>query len=239
MELKKKGLDRNLIKCIGMVTMLLNHFAHTMLTPGTLAYDVCIGVGYFTAITMCYFLVEGYEYTRSKKKYALRLLIFALLSQVPFMLVFQIPGLNMLFSLLLCFAMLYILEHAQGKWYREVLVVLLFMVSIFSDWPLMAPTFTLLFYWSKKDRKKLVLSYIISIAVFYVLSLPNYLLTESVGGAFLHSALDSLALVASAVVIMFFYNGKKSATAPKFFKWFFYWFYPVHLAVLYVLTLVV
>ena len=238
MELEKKGLDRNFIKCIGMFTMLLNHIAHTFLTPETLLYNVCIGVGYFTAITMCYFLVEGYEYTRSKKKYALRLLVFGLLSQVPFMLLFQIPALNMLFSLLICFGMLCILDNLQGKWYRELLIVLLFIVSFFSDWPLMAPAFTLLFRWSNKNRKKLMLSYGISIVIFCFLTGPTYLFTESFWGAILHTALDALALVASAVVILFFYNGKKSTAAPKFFKWFFYLFYPVHLTVLYVLTLV-
>ena len=33
---------------------------------------------------LCFFLVEGYRYTHSRKKYALRLLIFALISQVPY-----------------------------------------------------------------------------------------------------------------------------------------------------------
>lgn len=238
MELEKKGLNRDIIKCIGMLTMLLNHIAHAFLTQGTLLYNVFIGIGYFTAITMCYFLVEGYEYTRSKKKYALRLLVFGLISQVPYVLLFQMPILNMLLSLLICFTMMCILDHMQGKWYGVMLIVLLFIVSIFSDWALMAPTFTLLFRWSNKNRKRLVLSYGISVAMFYVMMLPNYLVTESVGEAFLHNALDALALVASAVVILFFYNGRKSATAPKFFKWFFYLFYPVHLTVLYVLTLV-
>lgn len=238
MELEKKGLNRDVIKCIGMLTMLLNHIAHALLTPGTLVYDVFIGVGYFTAITMCYFLVEGYEYTRSKKKYALRLLVFGLLSQVPFMLLFQMPALNMLFSLLICFAMLCILDKFEGKWYRELLVVLLFIVSFFSDWPLMAPAFTLLFRWSNKNRTKLLLSYGISIVIFCVLNGPNHFLTESIGGAVLHTALEALALVVSGVVILFFYNGKKATVAPKFFKWFFYLFYPVHLTVLYVLTLV-
>lgn len=238
MELEKKGLNRDVIKCIGMLTMLLNHTAHALLTEGTLLYDVFIGVGYFTAITMCYFLVEGYEYTRSKKKYALRLLVFGLLSQVPFMLLFQIPGLNMLFSLLLCFGMLCILDKFEGTWYRELLVVLLFIVSIFTDWPLMAPAFTLLFRWSNKNRGKLLLSYGISIVIFCFLNGTGYLVTEPVGEAVVHVLLESLALVASALVILFFYNGKKSTAAPKFFKWFFYLFYPVHLTVLYVLTLV-
>ena len=85
----KRGLDRNCIKCIAMLTMLLNHVAHMLLDPESLVHDVFIGVGYFTAITMCYFLVEGYEYTRSKKKYALRLLVFALIAQVPFSYMFS------------------------------------------------------------------------------------------------------------------------------------------------------
>ncbi len=238
MELEKKGLNRDVIKCIGMLTMLLNHTAHALLTEGTLLYDVFIGIGYFTAITMCYFLVEGYEYTRSKKKYALRLLVFGLLSQVPFMLLSQTPGLNMLFSLLLCFGMLCILDKFEGTWYRELLVVLLFIVSIFTDWPLMAPAFTLLFRWSNKNRGKLLLSYGISIVIFCFLNGTGYLVTEPVGEAVVHVLLESLALVASALVILFFYNGKKSTAAPKFFKWFFYLFYPVHLTVLYVLTLV-
>ena len=238
MELKKKGLNRDVIKCIGMFTMLLNHIAHTLLTEGTLVYDVFVGAGYFTAITMCYFLVEGYEYTRSKKKYALRLLVFALISQVPFVLAFQMPALNMLFSLLICFLMLYILENMEGKWYKIPLIVLLFLVSFFSDWPLMAPAFTLLFRWSNKDKTKLVISYGISVVMFIWLTVPTYALTAPFGEALLHSGLDALSMVVSAVVILFFYNGKKSKAAPKFFKWFFYLFYPVHIAVLYALTFV-
>ena len=37
---------------------------------------------------MCWFLVEGYRYTRSVKKYAGRLLIFAVISQLPYYLAF-------------------------------------------------------------------------------------------------------------------------------------------------------
>lgn len=238
METNKKGWNRDLIKCIAMLTMLLNHVAHMLLDPESLVHDVFIGVGYFTAITMCYFLVEGYEYTRSKKKYALRLLVFALIAQVPFLLAFEFDMLNMLFTLLFCFLILWALDNLQGKWYRIPIVVILFIATMFSDWALMAPVFTVLFRWSNKDKKRIAISYVFSVMLFFVLNLLTYLSETTFGPALLHTALESLSLVASAVVILFFYNGKKSKAAPGFFKWFFYAFYPGHILVLYLLTLV-
>lgn len=234
----KKVLDRNSIKCVAMFTMLLNHIAQTLLTPEFVFYDVFVGVGYFTAITMCYFLVEGFEYTKSRKKYGQRLLLFAVLSQVQYMLALKVVMFNMLFTLLFCFLMLCILEHMQEKWYKVPLIVLLFILSVFSDWAVMAPAFTLLFRWSNKDRKRLTISYGLSVLLFIVMMLPTYLEEASFGPALMHTVLDSLSLVASGVVILFFYNGRKSKASPGFFKWFFYWFYPGHILVLYLLMLV-
>ena len=78
-----RGLNRDEIKLIAMGTMLLNHIATVFMEPGTFLYELFVDIGYFTAITMCYFLVEGWRYTHSRKRYALRLLLFALLSQIP------------------------------------------------------------------------------------------------------------------------------------------------------------
>ena len=102
-------MNRDQIKYVAMFTMLLNHIANVFLEPGTFLFEVMVDVGYFTAITMCYFLVEGYGYTRSKEKYGKRLLLFALISEIPFCLAFTEEGtisfvsMNMLFTLFLCF----------------------------------------------------------------------------------------------------------------------------------------
>ena len=109
-------MNRDQIKYVAMFTMLLNHIANVFLEPGTFLFEVMVDVGYFTAITMCYFLVEGYCYTRSKEKYGKRLLLFALISEIPFCLAFTEEGtisfvsMNMLFTLFLCFLILYAME---------------------------------------------------------------------------------------------------------------------------------
>ena len=77
-----KLLNRDAIKYIAMFTMFLNHVANIFLEPGTMLFTVLVDIGYFTAPVMCYFLVEGYHYTRSKKKYARRLAVFALISEL-------------------------------------------------------------------------------------------------------------------------------------------------------------
>ena len=85
-------LNRDVIKYIAMTAMLLNHIANIFLVPGTLWYEVLVDIGYFTAITMCYFLVEGFRYTHSRKQYALRLFGFGVVSQVPFSMAFAQNG---------------------------------------------------------------------------------------------------------------------------------------------------
>lgn len=76
-------MNRDQIKFLAIITMTCNHIANIFLTPGTLLFEIMIDIGYFTAITMCYFLVEGYGYTHDKKKYGERLMLFGVISFIP------------------------------------------------------------------------------------------------------------------------------------------------------------
>lgn len=68
-EEKCRCLNKDVIKYIAMVTMLCNHIATVFMNPESVAGTIFIYAGYFTAPVMIYFLVEGYDYTHSRKRY--------------------------------------------------------------------------------------------------------------------------------------------------------------------------
>lgn len=228
-----KVLNRDTIKYIAMAAMLLNHIANVFFQPGTMLYEVFVDIGYFTAITMCYFLVEGYRYTRSKKKYGIRLLVFALLSQPAFAFAFPYnSGWNMMFTLLVCFLILVVRERMMPGMLRMVVVGLLVLLTTSGDWAIFAPVFTILFDEWRGDRDRIRAAYIGSAAAFGVLNLMNYLEVYPVMLAFLCATGSAVGILVSGFVIQYLYNGKRAEHGRTVSKWFFYVFYPAHLAIL-------
>ena len=84
----KKFLNSNAIKLIAIVAMTIDHIAWAVYPgystePGAIVMHI---IGRITCPIMCYCIAEGFHYTHDVKKYTLRLLIFALISHVPYML---------------------------------------------------------------------------------------------------------------------------------------------------------
>lgn len=225
-------MNRDQIKFFAIITMTCNHIANIFLTPGTLFFEVMIDIGYFTAITMCYFLVEGYGYTHDKKKYGERLMVFGAISFVPFCLAFGTIQMNMLCTLFLCFLILRVMEMSIGKWEKRIVILVLIFISFYSDWALLAPVFTILFAKSKGNRAKTAVSFGIGAVLFAGLNYLSNLATMPRSSAMIHAACSGIGPAVAGIMILFCYNGKKSAHAGKASKWFFYIYYPAHLMLL-------
>ena len=104
---KKRGITGGWLKWFAVITMFIDHFAavffptwywparlaagiQPMITDGARAlYLILRGVGRFSFPIYCFLLVEGYFHTRNVKKYLGRLLFFGLISEIPFDLAFD------------------------------------------------------------------------------------------------------------------------------------------------------
>ena len=94
-----KGISGSTLKIIALVSMLIDHIAASLLTIQLQLhyteplYQAFIVMRYFIGRLAfpiyCFLLVEGFERTKNRRKYAERLFLFALISEVPFDLAFN------------------------------------------------------------------------------------------------------------------------------------------------------
>lgn len=235
---QNRGMNRDTIKYIAMVTMLLNHISFIFLEPGTLLAELFTAVGYFTAPVMCYFLVEGMGYTRSPKKYGQRLLLFAVISELPYCLaltgekIIGFVGMNMLFTLFLCFLIIRVMREVINPLGKSLALAGLILLSMFCDWAILAPMFTILFVNAGRDDRKLKKAFLTGTLVFGIFNFLGEAGNFSMGINILHTILSMAGPAAAGIFILRFYNGRRSEKHRNFSKWFFYWFYPMHLLIL-------
>ncbi|MCL2601997.1 MAG: conjugal transfer protein TraX [Treponema sp.] len=78
----------NSLKAIAMALMFLDHFAVVFLSNEPLLRNLLRFAGRIVAPVICFFIVEGYYHTSSKRKYTLRLFALALVSHIPFNITF-------------------------------------------------------------------------------------------------------------------------------------------------------
>ena len=225
----KKGLNRNQLKYIAIIAMVLDHIAFLFIPQTTDLYCIFRIIGKLTAPIMCYFLAEGFNYTSSKFKYGTRLLFFGIISQFAFSLTFYnrlfVFKLNMIFTLFLGFLVLLCYDKISNKLIRWISIICLVYFSNFCDWGIFAPLWALCFYiFKEKKVTQIVIYYLVTTLLIVVkcILISRYSWTN---------ILIQLGLFLF-IPMLFIYNGEKGKTS-KFNKWFFYIFYPLHLIILY------
>ena len=230
-----KIINRDEIKYIAISAMFINHIALIFLQPATWLCEILVALGYFTVIAMTYFLVEGYKYTSSKKNYFLRLLIFAFISIIPYHLAFNqksIFHLNMLFSLLLCFILIWVIKTTNNKFIKFLTTLEVIVFSCTCEWEILAPVSVLLFIWAEYSPKRKIIAFLLAalsyIPIGYFLGLDTLSTEQNIICIFLRFT----GMMIPGICITYFYNGQRTQKHRQFSKWFFYIFYPAHLLIL-------
>ena len=138
----------------------------------------------------------------------------------------------MIFTLLICYAILYALKAIQNPVLRFLAAAALCGITLFSDWPLMAAFFTYFLSEAYEGRTSFTKAYTSCIFLFFLLEFAGQADGSPVFKALALTAAASLPLLISALTIRFLYTGHPAKHARVFHKWFFYIYYPAHLLVI-------
>lgn len=211
------------LKIIAVICMLCDHFGDAIIKPFSF-FNV---IGRIAFPIFAFQITEGYIHTKDLKKYFKRLIIFAILSQIPFMLflsTFTSPfTLNIFFTLLLGLLSIYIYNKIPNKFLAIVIGIIISILAeiINVDYGAWGVIIIMIFYIFKDKKVIMSLLYILSCFIKY---LP-YLLKYNFHYIYL------LLLLGTAFSIFFIiaYNGKQG----KKIKYFLYIFYPLHMLILY------
>lgn len=231
-----KILSTSALKLIACVSMLVDHITKfhfhnfknvSVAWPTATLFSIAgkaisfhgllLVLGRFAFPIFVFLLVVGFEKTRDRKKYGIRLFILALLSEIPFNLMMchrlTYPVQNVIFTLFLGFLGLCAMEYFKGKpLFRYGSIVVFFLIARFLrvDYGSAGFCFILLMYGLRNLK-------------------PIQCVVSS-------TLLPMKASVFLSFMVIYMFNGKKGIFQSAFWKYFFYAFYPLHMLIIYFLT---
>lgn len=184
------------------------------------------GIGRIAFPIYCFLLVEGFYHTSSRKKYLLRMFIFAVLSEIPFDFAFYgfpgtarlLAGQNVMITLFIGLLLMNVYEYLKMAYLNQPLifntagVIAIVGASalatfLAADYSYVGILFILVFYLFREKKIWIAVGLAAVIVLF-------------------SNQIELAALI--ALIPIFTYNGKEG----RKIKYVFYAFYPVHLLVL-------
>lgn len=231
---KKAGISGSTLKIIALVSMFIDHMAVSLIEVNygnkdsflynlpwsentILQVDVVLReIGRLAFPIFCFLLVQGAMYTHDRKRYLCNMAVFALLSEIPFDLAFHNTlwygnSQNVFFTLTLGLISIYLLDWWKGKeWISFGMVAVVAALAYFlrTDYGA-SGVILIVFFWLFRFEEKLR-NILCSVWMIVGISLSE------AAGIF-------------AFLPIHAYNGERG----KQLKYFFYFFYPVHLLVLF------
>lgn len=219
-----KRYGRNFLKITALLTMLIDHIGCVFLMErGDIIYKAFRAVGRISFPIICFLLVEGFIHTHSRKKYMINLLIFAVISEIPYDLAFghkliDVGEQNVMWTLLLGVIMMYFVAKWEYSFVVKMALVFLagfVAVVLKTDYSIWGILLIAIFYMQRNDRRN---------ALLYTCFLM-----------FVQGRMQSFGVLAIPF-IMAYDDTKNDVKMPKYF---FYAFYPVHILVLWGISLLV
>ncbi len=236
--MRKKGFSRTQLQYLAIVAMVVDHTAWGFVEFYSPLGQLMHLFGRLTLPIMCFFIAEGFRHTSDLKRYISRMVVFAIVSCIPFYVFFHEEygyRQNIIFDLLLALLSLTAMECRQlPKWGRIALVALLFVVSCaIGGWVIMPICYTMIFYYGgsfkRKARLFCIQTFLLEVVLIIAILVNRRIHFMSYDWD-VYEWLYFLGFML-ALVPLYFYNGEKGKK-PIGGRYFFYAFYPAHFLVL-------
>lgn len=220
----KKGIAQEMLKGIACLSMLIDHVG-AVFFPG---YGWLRVVGRLAFPIYCFLLVQGANHTRNPKRYALRLLIGAALSELPFDWLFfggfTWAHQSVMVTLLIGFGMLLWMKRMK-TWGKVVPLALCFLAAElcctdYGGWGI-----AMIWVFAATTEKPL--GWCLRIGAMALI----FWLMDSFGIRFGPVRVPVQMFALLSLIPIALYSGRK-ITGNKLAQTAFYLFYPVHLTVL-------
>ena len=191
--------------------MIIDHTAYYYGVSNPYVYELMRTVGRIAFPTFAFLPAEGYVHTKNRQRYMLSLFTFAILSEIPWLLLNHDNSHNVLFTLLTGVIGMYIIDTSRNKWVTVASLVLIGSTTLMAetDYSLNGFVLTLLFF---MFRSRPDLQMLFGLPLMYEYGFMGILM---------------------AFAVIWLYNGERGFIRGKAWKYAFYAFYPVNLMMIY------
>jgi hypothetical protein len=237
---KIQFLNSNTLRLVAVLLMISDHvWATTMSFGNWMTY-----IGRMAFPIFAFQIAEGFIHTKDFKKYALRLLAFGLVSEIPFNLFYSSRWFNpyhqnVMFTLLLGLLAIRVIDNLKedisakniGKSVLWLLLIGIGGTLGFVDYGFLGVLTVVMFYLCRGYRFTPILQLIGMILINIVFFEGQVFIFEVFGKTL---EIPSQGFAVFALIPIWLYNGKKGKSS-KILQYGFYAFYPVHMLILYLI----
>ncbi len=234
------GLTSNMLRCIAVVLMLSDHIWATYMSFGNwMTY-----IGRMAFPIFAFQIAEGFVHTKNFKKYALRLLGFALVTELPFNLFYSSRWFNpyhqnVLFTLLLGLVAIKVIDNIKKNHTPKnvalsaLWLALIALASVigFVDYGFLGMLTVVMFYLFR-DFPFAWAAQLLGMVAINIIFFEGQVIPFEFWGK--HIEIPTQAFAVFSLIPIWLYGGKKGVS-NKFLQYGFYAFYPVHMAILYMI----
>jgi hypothetical protein len=272
--MNRKFLNGNAVKIIAIIAMVFNHLVAAGILIKNWGH-----IGSITFPIMAFMLVEGFNRTKSRNKYLLRLLFFCIISQLPFYLLTKCRGIsdfnyilehlntynftymfydkpvlfkvynwisfsdiNVIYTLFCGLLCLVCADKIKNRVLRYAAIAAVIILSCPGDWGGAGVIGILVLSKFPKEKRAVwgILIFWIAVILYHAcgdvlwkIDMNHYSGISDIINAILGNVKDNICFVI-AIPILYFYNGERGKLNLKYL---FYVFYPLHLLIIFLLTL--